>query len=248
MRHLDSVRNELLSARVLVRRVRWALLPLLVMLGLACFMWGAFAWFATSAISVVLWAVFAFLMLIFLLVLKRTLASLTSSNWIALATHNAVIVKTDAGAVEIPFAEIASVRKVSEQRLSFSDDDSETVRMTHVYVELSLSAADVAPLGGCKAPVTFMPPGLLRIAWSDAFTRLTPPPETFIAELPPTVKRLDEGHSEWRPSDDLSDAGVNERIKTLCASGDKLEAIKLARVRFKFSLKEAKDYVEKLIA
>ena len=42
------------------------------------------------------------------------------------------------------------------------------------------------------------------------------------------------------------DAGVNERIRALVKSGDKIEAIKLYRDLTGVGLREAKDYVEQL--
>ena len=257
MRRMSTAALGARPAGLIVRRAWWAYLPLLSFLLLGCAFWATLAWHARelAIIRSILVILAASVLALVLFVARRTVRLLGASNWLLRVGEQAIVLnpidapgQTYGELVELPFSEIVSARRVVEKRIAVGDHSIEDVHDTQRYLELGLADVDCAPLSGFRPPIVLSGPRILRIAWHDHETRLTPSLDRFIAALPATIAREPDARLEWHDSRTLTDDEFRERVRALCAGNDILGAIKVVRVRYALGAREAKEFVERLSA
>ena len=96
-------------------------------------------------------------------------------------------------------------------------------------------------------PVQAMPGGVIRVQWRGGSTWITPKVDNAIAMLRSVVEVRPEVAERRDFTVAPADKAAQEtQILELARLGQKIEAIKLARIRYGYSLSQAKDFVTEL--
>jgi len=211
-----------------------------------------------------------------LIPLRLFKASLRPTNWLMRCNDGGIIIKyrafenwrlpdTDAQAVGLAYAEIAWAKLVKERRVSPSIDARRSGNKVAVltYMELGLAQTDTSALEKhlsrernlrpdgkmvfCDYPVETGPGGIVKIRWSGG---VTPGAHKAIEML---GRRVQIGEAESREVDLTHHRDANpedERVKilTLARSGDEMGAAKLAQQAYGYSLSDATNYEDDLLA
>jgi len=201
----------------------------------------------------------------------RLVNSFRSENWLMRYGPPKLLIKIrscdnhsfddgDPVVMELDTSEVEWIRKVRETVVTKDSDGRQSE--TSTYLDLKLRDANLAELElklkderqrshkGFKVlhyPVQAMPDGVIRVQWRGGSTWITPKVEQAIAML----KSVVDVHAEYSETRDYTvepaDKAAQEmQILELARSGKTIDAIKLARKRYGYSLRQAKDFVEEL--
>ena len=230
-----------------------------------------------AALNNPVFLVFAVPCLLVVLVQSGTIrAALRPSNWVIRAVADGLYIKfrsylnhhfppEDRIVIFLPYAEIDSVNKTREKLEVMASRGTQTQYWTYLDVHLKdLDTDDTAeaikveagrkgPQRGIvssranHSPVRVAAPGLLRIPWKSHQDRLRPGIKKALDFLASKVDlgselRLDRGRLH-----DLSEQELDALILELAETGQRIEALKLIRHRFGYSLTEAKRFLDELV-
>ena len=200
------------------------------------------------------------------------------TNWLLRCNGSGVIIKfrsyqnwrlpsDTVQAVGFDYSEIAWVRNARGQRISPTPGRSAgAVTSNMTYVDLGLVNADTSSLEARLSaerclqpdgvvvsmdyPVQVLPGGIVELRWSGGMGGIHPPASKAIETLSRHVKTAGADSREVDLTHDgkLSPEEERAKIAELAKRGDKMGAVKLTRQIHGYSLGEAHEFVEKLLA
>jgi hypothetical protein len=205
---------------------------------------------------------------------SNLVASMRADNWLVRYGPEGLLIKfrsyQDAHIPErhptvvfLAASEIA--RAVLSTRTSGVAADALDERGRNVVLDIHLSRGDATQLAEAIArdqraapparlglrwrsrhmPVWIPERGVVRLAWRDAASRVTPAAERALAVLGATLPVEHEQPHEfaWR---DLQAGELDGRLRRMCEQGDTLGALSIARSRYDLSQRDARAFLERL--
>ena len=209
--------------------------------------------------------------------LKSFRASLRPTNWLVCYTTDGLMVKfrsylnahfpqEDIVAFFVPNAEIAWVRKTREVLLVPDKGEGESTEQW-TYLDLKLSRSDTsdleeylkrermqeAPKVGISRtkfhhyPVRLLPEGIVRLEWRGPSSSIVPRIDDALTVLRFSLAVEREVFIDPRPGRMTDEKELETRILELAERGKIIDATVLARRRYGYDTKKAKEFVEGLL-
>jgi len=215
------------------------------------------------------------LILLTLLSVKTARRALGSANWVMIVKGsgvalkirsylNADLEKRDPVVCWIPREEIRAVRKVGGSRDVPGKREGQTTETDRtVALDIVLKHVATGELAEACAreksfrgegrmqfhhyPVLVPEPGVIRIPWSSRSQKLSPGIDKALALLGesfPVEAEVTRPHVDWRTAEG---AELDQLVLDLCEAGNRIDAVKVLRLRNDMSPKEAKRFVDELM-